>query len=70
MMKLTRTQSDQMSALQMMQLLRAGADERHPKVDALRDVVLEPGYVNELKLSIVVEKILVEIYPPAYGDPV
>ena len=70
MMKLTRTQSDQVSALQMMQLLRSGADERHPKVDALRDVVREPGYVNELKLAIVVEKILVEIFPAGYGDPV
>ena len=71
MMKLTRNQSDHLSATQMMHLLRASADERHPKVEALRDVVREPGYVTELKLAVVVEKILTEIgAATAAGDPV
>ena len=71
MMKLTRNQSDRMSALQMIQLLRAGADERQPKVEALRDVCREPGYMTELKLAVVVERILTEINAgTAAGDPV
>lgn len=51
-----RPASERVAADRMLDLLRAGGDVRTRKVRRLRTAVSLPGYENQLKLAIAVER--------------